>query len=99
MDSPDSKTSDVNDVVTEAMIRAAVAKLDWPRLEHEYWEQDEFLYLNNFLPPEVLRVWEQELMHWFWRFVSNMKDSIAYFGFRQVLFKRGLDGANDSKHP
>jgi len=59
----------------------------------------QFLYLNNFLPPEVLRVWEQELMHWFWRFVSNMKDSIAYFGFRQVLFKRGLDGANDSKHP
>ncbi|MBI4657568.1 MAG: 2OG-Fe(II) oxygenase [Verrucomicrobia bacterium] len=61
MDSPDSKTSVVNDAVTEAMIRAAVAKLDWPRLEHEYWEQDEFLYLNNFLPPEVLRVWEQEL--------------------------------------
>jgi hypothetical protein len=24
-------------------------------------------------------------MHGFWRFVSNMKDSLAYFGFRQVF--------------
>ena len=28
-------------------------------------------------------------MHGWWRFVSNMKDSIAYFGFRQVFRRRG----------
>jgi hypothetical protein len=28
-------------------------------------------------------------MHRWWRFVSNMKDSVAYFGFRQVFRRRG----------
>ena len=27
-------------------------------------------------------------MHGWWRFVSNMKDSLAYFGFRQVFRRR-----------
>jgi hypothetical protein len=27
-------------------------------------------------------------MHGFWRFISNMKDSLAYFGFRQVFGAR-----------
>ena len=33
-------------------------------------------------------VTDQGMSPW-WRFVSNMKDSIAYFGFRQVFRRRG----------
>ncbi|MBI4660915.1 MAG: hypothetical protein HY735_18940 [Verrucomicrobia bacterium] len=32
-------------------------------------------------------------MHWFMRFVSNMKDAIAYFDLREVFLKRRRHGA------
>ena len=32
-------------------------------------------------------------MHAWWRFVSNMKDALAYFGFRQVFRHRARHGA------
>ena len=31
-------------------------------------------------------------MHAWWRFVSNMKDALAYFGFRQVFHRRAPHG-------
>jgi hypothetical protein len=37
-----------------AEIDRAVAQLDFARLEREYWEQDEFLFLPQFLQPEVV---------------------------------------------
>lgn len=41
-------------------------------------------------------------MHRWWRFVSNMKDSVAYFGFRQVFrrrsARRGAAARTDSAH-
>ncbi len=39
--------------VTEAVDRA-VAALDLDRLEREYWEQNEFLYIPQFLPREFV---------------------------------------------
>ena len=33
-------------------------------------------------------------MHWFLRFVSNMKDAIAYFGFGRVFGARGARGGD-----
>jgi hypothetical protein len=35
-------------------IERAVADLDEARLQHEYWDQDEFLFLPQFLPPAVV---------------------------------------------
>jgi hypothetical protein len=37
-----------------AEIDRAVAQLDFARLEREYWEQDEFLFLPQFLQPEAV---------------------------------------------
>jgi hypothetical protein len=33
-------------------------------------------------------------MHAWWRLISNMKDAIAYFGFRQV-FRRIVHGRSE----
>ncbi len=37
-----------------AEIDRAVAQMDFGRLEREYWEQDEFLFIPQFLRPEVV---------------------------------------------
>ncbi len=37
-----------------AEIDGAVARLDFARLEQEYWEQDEFLFIPRFLRPEAI---------------------------------------------
>ncbi len=37
-----------------AEIDRAVAQLDFARLEREYWEQDEFLFIPQFLRPEAV---------------------------------------------
>ena len=37
-----------------AEIDRAVAQLDFARLEREYWEQDEFLFIPRFLRPEAV---------------------------------------------
>ncbi|HET9963181.1 MAG TPA: 2OG-Fe(II) oxygenase [Nitrospiraceae bacterium] len=39
--------------VTEAVDRA-IAALDVDRLQQQYWEQNEFLYLNEFLPRDLV---------------------------------------------
>jgi hypothetical protein len=38
-------------------------------------------------------------MHGWWRFVSNMKDSLAYFGFRQVFRRRAPSGREPRSGP
>lgn len=35
-------------------IERAVAALDEPRLQREYWDQDEFLFIPSFLPPAAV---------------------------------------------
>ena len=39
--------------VTEA-VEQAVARLDFDRLSREYWDQNEFLYIPQFLPRSVV---------------------------------------------
>lgn len=39
--------------VTEAVERA-IAALDLDRLEREYWDQNEFLYIPEFLPRDFV---------------------------------------------
>jgi len=34
-------------------VERAVAALDVARMRREYWEQDEFVFLDRFLPPAV----------------------------------------------
>ena len=42
-------------------LRAAVQKRDEPALRRAYHEQDEFVVIEDFLPPEVLEEWEAQL--------------------------------------
>ena len=62
------------------------------------WVTSEALeqFLGN-LPPQVLVIVDEAYIEYvtdpamrpWWRFVSHMKDAIAYFGFRQLLRRRG----------
>ncbi len=45
----------------DAAIRAAVATQDEAALARRYTEQDEFLVMEDFLPPEVMEEWDAQL--------------------------------------
>ena len=63
---------------------------DFEQTHRTYWEQNECIFLERFLPPEVV---EHHLLPEVERlrvevhrnYISNMKDAIAYFGFSAVL--------------
>jgi len=35
-------------------LRSAIERLDLVKLEREYWDQDEFLFIPEFLPPDAI---------------------------------------------
>ncbi|MCO5051260.1 MAG: 2OG-Fe(II) oxygenase [Verrucomicrobiae bacterium] len=45
----------------ESIIANQVAKLDAAALRKTYYDQDEFLILDNFLPPEIMAQWDAQL--------------------------------------
>jgi hypothetical protein len=67
------------EAVRDALVRAIEA-LDREAARDTYRRQGEFVHLERFLPPAVKR------------FVSDMKDAISYFGFREV-FRRNAGAA------
>jgi len=46
---------------TDELIRGAVSAQDLTALRHKYVDQDEFVVLEDFLPPAVLEEWEAQL--------------------------------------
>jgi hypothetical protein len=46
---------------THGPIAERVADLNLPTLRNRYFDQGEFLHLDDFLPPEILQRWVQEL--------------------------------------
>jgi hypothetical protein len=46
---------------TEALLSAAVGRLDLNSARRKYYEQDEFIVLENLVSPEILAQWEKEL--------------------------------------
>ena len=34
-------------------LEIAIQTMDWPKLKSQYWEQDEFLVIENFLPSAI----------------------------------------------
>ncbi|HKZ39656.1 MAG TPA: hypothetical protein VJ044_01770, partial [Candidatus Hodarchaeales archaeon] len=44
-------------------LQRSLEKHNTERLAGEYWRQDEFLYVQSFLPPIILSVLQQEIPH------------------------------------
>ena len=63
--------------VTEAVERA-IAALDLDRLERDYWDQNEFLYIPEFLPREFVNVGK--------RCRITLNSCICYYFSYSVIF-------------
>ena len=74
-------------------VSRVIQALDFVQTHRTYWEQNECIFLEQFLPPKVVEHHLLPDMEYVTnpamgpsdRFNSSTKDAIAYFGFSAVL--------------